>query len=85
LLLRERLDPAAREELSAIYAREIIAERDVDRVLALMDAHEVRQDVEQAVAAHHDAAAAILASAARNPHYQARLQALVESLAIRTA
>lgn len=85
LLLRERLEPATREELSAIYAREIVAEQDVDRVLALMDAHAVRHDVEQAVAEHHDAAAAILDGAARNPRYQARLKALVESLAIRTA
>ena len=34
---------------------------------------------------YHDAAAAILANAARDPAYQQQLQALVESLATRTS
>ena len=84
LLLRERLDPSTRANLNAIYAQEDVSEEDVTRVLALMDAHHVRQDVEQVVARYHDDAAAILASAARNPAYGQQLHALVESLATRT-
>ncbi len=84
LLLRERLDPLAQAELNAIYAQEDISEEDVARVLALMDTRNVRRDVERVVAHYHDAAAAVLADAARNPAYQGQLQALVESLATRT-
>jgi geranylgeranyl diphosphate synthase type I len=84
LLLRERLDPPARDELNAIYAQDDISEEDVSRVLDLMDAREVRRDVEQVVANYHDAAAAVLASAGRKSPYQRQLQALVESLANRT-
>jgi geranylgeranyl diphosphate synthase type I len=85
LLLRERLDPSVQAELNAIYAQEEVSEEDVDRVLSLMDTRDVRRDVEQVVANYHDAAAAVLADAARNLSYQGQLQALVESLASRTS
>lgn len=84
LLLRERLDLPAQTELNTIYAKEDVSEQDVARVLQLMDAHEVRRDVERVVANYHDAAAAVLAHAGRNPTYRRQLQALVESLATRT-
>jgi geranylgeranyl diphosphate synthase type I len=85
LLLRERLNPSAQEDLDAIYAQDAVPEENVARVLALMDTRHVRRDVEQVVASYHDAAAAVLADAARNPTYQRQLQALVESLATRTS
>ena len=85
LLLRERLDPAAQADLNAIYAQDEVSEAEVERVLAMMDAHEVRRDVEQVVAGYHDAAAAVLADGAQNAAYQRQLQALVESLANRTS
>ena len=83
LLLRERLDPPEQSKLNAIYAKNDVSEEDVTRVLSLMDAHNVRQDVEQVVAIYHDAAADVLEDAANNPAFQARLQSLVESLATR--
>jgi len=85
LLLRERLEPPMQAELNAIYAQDDVSEQDVVRVLALMDTHDVRRDVEQVVANYHDAAAAVLADAARHPEYQRQLRALVESLATRTS
>jgi geranylgeranyl diphosphate synthase type I len=85
LLLRERLDPPARAELNAIYAKNAISEGDVARVLSLMDTRDVRGEVERVVATYHDSATAVLASAARNPTYRQQLQALVESLATRTS
>lgn len=84
LLLRERLGPPERAELNAIYAQDEVSEAKVTRVLAMMDSLGVRRDVEQVVARYHDAAAGVLADAARTPEYQLQLQALVESLASRT-
>lgn len=84
LLLRERLDAPGRTELNAMYAQDEVSEDDVTRVLSLMDTRGVRREVEQVVAHYHDAAAAVLADAARSAAYQRQLQALVESLASRT-
>lgn len=85
LLLRERLDLSTQAELNAIYAEDDVSEKDVTRVLSLMDTRDVRRNVERVVTHYHDSAAAVLANAARNPVYQRQLQALVESLATRTS
>ncbi|MDQ2654035.1 MAG: polyprenyl synthetase family protein [Chloroflexota bacterium] len=85
LLLRERLDLSTLAELNAIYAQDDVSEKDVTRVLSLMDTRDVRRNVERVVTHYHDSAAAVLANAARNPVYQRQLQALVESLATRTS
>ncbi|MFT4039060.1 MAG: polyprenyl synthetase family protein [Thermomicrobiales bacterium] len=85
LLLRDRLPAPERVTLDAIFAREIIAESAVERVLDMLDRYAVRADVERAVAAYHDAAAALLLELAEEPRSRERLQALVEQLATRTA
>lgn len=85
LLLRDRLPAPERATLDAIFVQETIAETAVERVLDMLDRYAVREDVERAVAAYHDAATALLEELATKPRSRERLQALVEQLATRTA
>jgi len=83
LLLRERADAATRAELAALYAASQIDAPGVGRVLALLEAAGVRQEVESRVAGFHDGARAALLAAGRpgpNPARE-RLLALVAGLA----
>ena len=86
LLLRERADPATRRELGALYAAPAIDAAGVERVLALLEAAAVRDEVEARVAAFHDEArTAVLAAAKPGPNpARDRLLALVEGLARRS-
>ncbi len=91
LLLRQRADPATRAELAALYAAPALDPAGVDRVLALLAAHGVRDAVEARVADFHDQArAALLAAAHPGRHPEGarpardRLLALVATLAARS-
>ncbi len=86
LLLRERTDASTRGELDALYAASTISEPGVTRVLELLAAAGVREEVERRIAALHEEARAALLAAARpgaNPGRD-RLLALVDGLAART-
>jgi geranylgeranyl diphosphate synthase type I len=86
LLLRERLGPEEREELTRLYAAPNIDSDGVARVLALLRGAGVRREVEAEIARYHDEAEAALLDAALpgdNP-YRDQLRALVERLATRS-
>ena len=91
LLLRQRADDATRAELAAIYRAPAIDDAGVERVLALLAAHGIRETVDARVAAFHDEARAAL-RAATSPGRQPagarpardRLLALVDGLAARS-
>jgi geranylgeranyl diphosphate synthase type I len=84
LLLRERLDPAGREELARIYTAPQVDSPGISRVLSLLDRERVRRDVEREIARYHDRAAALLSAAGSDDNpYREQLLALVERLSVR--
>jgi geranylgeranyl diphosphate synthase type I len=85
LLLRERLDPAGREELARLYTAAQVDGPGVSRIFALLDRERVRLAVEQEISRYHDrAAVALLAAATPDPNpFREQLFALVERLASR--
>lgn len=86
LMLRERLDAAARDELNHIYATDSVDEQGVVRVLELLDREAIRPEIEREIQRYHDLAAASLREAAPqddNPHRD-RLRTLVEHLSTRS-
>jgi geranylgeranyl diphosphate synthase type I len=86
LMLRERLDPATRDELNRIYDTDSVDEQGVVRVLALLDREAIRPEIEREIQRYHDLAAASLREAA--PHganlHRDHLLALVERLSTRS-
>jgi len=87
LLLRQRVDQAARAELNDLYAGPAIDGAGVRRVLELLDAAGVRHEVEACIAGYHDAARTALLAAIGDESSgdgdRRRLLALVEQLAAR--
>ena len=86
LMLRQRASPAELAELDARFALGAVDPEGVDRVLALLAAHDVRAAVEERVEAFHDEARdALLDAAGPGPNpARDRLRDLVERLAARS-
>ena len=85
LILRQRLTPAERDELSRLYAQSEVAGPGVARVLELLDREKIRPVIETEILRYHDEAAAALREAAlpgANPARD-RLLTLVERLSTR--
>ncbi len=86
ILLREAAAPPDRERLNTIYANRETDSADVEHVLALLDAYQIRQAAEAHVAHHHDRSASLLESLAPGLHPEAveQIRQLVSALALRT-
>ena len=86
LILRARLDDAARSELDRLYAAPSVDPAGVARVLALLERERVREEVEAVIGTYHDHASAALLDAARPGINPARDQLLnlVERLSSRS-
>lgn len=84
LLLQERVDPATRDELRAIYQADEIDAAGVRRVLDLLAEHEVRAAIDAQVEHYHDQARAALLRAASDSPARDHLLNLVERLSVRT-
>ena len=86
LLLRAHATPAELDELNRRYAAPEIDGDGVAAVLAMLDRHHIRRDVERQVREYHDRALNALDLATPDPGHPARaaLAALVETLASRS-
>jgi geranylgeranyl diphosphate synthase type I len=86
LMLRERVTPQEAAELQRLYDQPEITVQGISRVLELLDRYQVRTDIEQQIAAYHDAAQNHLTAATGNGNNPGRdaLQDLTEALSSRT-
>lgn len=85
LLLRQRADAVAQEELRRLYAATEIDAAGVSRVLELLATYDVRTTIEAEITTYHDRArAALLATGGEPSTARAALLTLVETLADRS-